>query len=90
MPGTTWSVVNGRGYCGISAPSGGEFPSPTAPGCRAPTILEWVRLYRQGGGKLESLYSMGRNDRDGSRALDEDTASRPGPPAQGTAHCVSD
>ena len=38
------------------------------------TILGWVRLYRQGGGKLESLYPMGRNDRGGSRALDEDTA----------------
>ncbi|CAO0824550.1 hypothetical protein DFAR_710013 [Desulfarculales bacterium] len=32
------------------------------------------RLYRQGGGKLESLYPMGSNDRDGSRALNEDTA----------------
>ncbi|CAO0824536.1 hypothetical protein DFAR_60002 [Desulfarculales bacterium] len=38
------------------------------------TILGWVRLYRQGGGKLESLYPMGRNDRCGSRALDEGTA----------------
>lgn len=38
------------------------------------TILGWVKLYRQGGGKLESLYPAGRNDRGGSRALDEDTA----------------
>ncbi|CAO0822221.1 hypothetical protein DFAR_2890002 [Desulfarculales bacterium] len=38
------------------------------------TILRWVKLYRQSGGKLESLYPMGRNDRGGSRALDEDTA----------------
>ncbi|CAO0821962.1 hypothetical protein DFAR_2740027 [Desulfarculales bacterium] len=38
------------------------------------TILGWVRLYRQGGGKLKSLYPMGWNDRGGSRALDEDTA----------------
>ncbi|CAO0823184.1 hypothetical protein DFAR_3500002 [Desulfarculales bacterium] len=37
-------------------------------------LLEWVRLYRQGGGKLKSLYPMGKNDRGGSRALDEDTA----------------
>ncbi|CAO0822343.1 hypothetical protein DFAR_2970001 [Desulfarculales bacterium] len=37
-------------------------------------ILGWVRLYRQGGGKLESLYPMGSNDRGGSMALDEDTA----------------
>ncbi|CAO0824697.1 hypothetical protein DFAR_840001 [Desulfarculales bacterium] len=38
------------------------------------TILGWVRLYRQGGDKLKSLYPMGRNDRGGSRALDENTA----------------
>ncbi|CAO0822162.1 hypothetical protein DFAR_2860007 [Desulfarculales bacterium] len=38
------------------------------------TILGWVRLYRQGGGRLESLYPMSRNERGGSRALDEDTA----------------
>lgn len=38
------------------------------------TILGWVRLYRQGGGKLESLYPVGRNDRGRPRALDEDTA----------------
>ncbi|CAO0823306.1 hypothetical protein DFAR_3630017 [Desulfarculales bacterium] len=38
------------------------------------TILGWVRLYRQSGGKLESLYPMGRNDLGGSRALDEDNA----------------
>ncbi|CAO0820369.1 hypothetical protein DFAR_1540020 [Desulfarculales bacterium] len=36
-------------------------------------ILGWVSLYRQGDGKLTSLYPMGRNDRGGSRALDEDT-----------------
>ncbi|CAO0823967.1 hypothetical protein DFAR_4000006 [Desulfarculales bacterium] len=33
------------------------------------TILGWVRPYRQGGGKLESLYLMGSNDRGGSRVL---------------------
>jgi putative transposase len=38
------------------------------------TILGWVRLYRQGGQKLESLYPQGRNDRGRPRALDEDTA----------------
>ncbi|CAO0822039.1 hypothetical protein DFAR_270009 [Desulfarculales bacterium] len=54
------------------------------------TILVWVRLYRQDGGKLESLYPMGRKDRCGSRALGEDTAQGLGPSAQGTAHCVSD
>ncbi|CAO0820490.1 hypothetical protein DFAR_150022 [Desulfarculales bacterium] len=43
LSGTTRSVVNGRGYCGTSASSGGRFSSP---------ILEWVRLYRQRGGKL--------------------------------------
>ncbi|CAO0824868.1 hypothetical protein DFAR_960004 [Desulfarculales bacterium] len=53
-------------------------------------ILGCVRLYRQGSGRLESLYTMGRNDRGDSRALDEDTAQAPGPPTQKTAHCVSD
>jgi len=38
------------------------------------TILSWVRLYRQGGQKLESLYPQGRNDQGRPRALDEDTA----------------
>ncbi|CAO0820137.1 hypothetical protein DFAR_1390010 [Desulfarculales bacterium] len=66
--------MNGRGYCGISALSGGKSPPPTAPGCRAPPSWDGSRLYRQGGGKLESLDPMGRNDRGGSTALDENTA----------------
>ncbi|CAO0823127.1 hypothetical protein DFAR_340010 [Desulfarculales bacterium] len=32
------------------------------------------QVYRQDGGKLKLLYPIGRNDRGGSRALDEDTA----------------
>ncbi|CAO0820675.1 hypothetical protein DFAR_3710026 [Desulfarculales bacterium] len=55
-------------------PSGGESLSPTAPGSRVPPSWDWVRLYRQGGGKRVSLYPMCKNNRGGSRALDEDTA----------------
>ena len=38
------------------------------------TILRWIRLYQKGGQRLESLMPIGRNDRGGSRAIDEDTA----------------
>ncbi|CAO0822168.1 hypothetical protein DFAR_2870025 [Desulfarculales bacterium] len=78
MPGTTRSMVKGRGSCGTSAPSGGKSPSPTAPGGRVPPFWDGFRLYRQGGGKRESRYPMSRNDRGGSRALDEG-GHRPGP-----------
>ena len=37
------------------------------------TLLRWVKLYRAGGGKLESLYPSSRQDRDKSRAMDEET-----------------
>jgi transposase InsO family protein len=37
------------------------------------TILRWVRLYRLGNGKIESLYPGDRSDRGESRALDEET-----------------
>ncbi|CAO0824884.1 hypothetical protein DFAR_970015 [Desulfarculales bacterium] len=40
------------------------------------TILGWVRLYRQGGGKLEPLYPMSRNGQGGSRPWTE-TPPRP-------------
>lgn len=39
------------------------------------TILGWIRAYRKSGGRLESLYPSGRNDRGVSRTLDEETAS---------------
>jgi transposase InsO family protein len=38
------------------------------------TILRWVRRYRAGNGKLESLYPQDRSDRGKSRALDEESA----------------
>jgi putative transposase len=37
------------------------------------TVLRWVRLYKSGGGKLESLYPGDRQDRGQSRAMDEET-----------------
>jgi putative transposase len=37
------------------------------------TILRWVRLYKAGRGKLESLYPCVRKDCDQSRAMDEET-----------------
>jgi len=37
------------------------------------TILNWIRLYQNSGGKLESLMPAGRNDKGGSRAIDDDT-----------------
>ncbi len=37
------------------------------------TILRWVRLYTESGGKLEALYPKQRRDRGQGRVLDEDT-----------------
>ena len=37
------------------------------------TLLRWIRVYKQSGGRLESLYPAGRSDRGKSRSLDEDT-----------------
>ncbi|CAO0821176.1 hypothetical protein DFAR_2190002 [Desulfarculales bacterium] len=68
-------MVNGSGYYGTSALSGGK--NPLLQPHQAVTFHHpgmGVRLYRQGGGKLKSLDPMGRNDRGGSRALDEDNA----------------
>ncbi|CAO0819989.1 hypothetical protein DFAR_1260042 [Desulfarculales bacterium] len=66
--------MNWRGCCGPNAPSGGKSHSSNRTRLLRSTTLGWVRLYRQGGGKLESLSPMGRNDQCSSRALDEDTA----------------
>jgi len=38
------------------------------------TILRWVKLYTDSGGRLESLYPKRRQDRGRGRALDEDTS----------------
>jgi len=37
------------------------------------TILRWVRLYKDSGGKLEALVNQGRSDNGRSRAIDEET-----------------
>ena len=38
------------------------------------TILSWIRQYKQGGGRLESLYPRDRTDQGQVRAIDEETA----------------
>jgi len=37
------------------------------------TILRWVRLYKGGNGKIESLYAPSRSDQGASRSMDEET-----------------
>lgn len=37
------------------------------------TILRWIRLYEDSGGRLESLYPQERSDRGQQRSLDEET-----------------
>ena len=37
------------------------------------TILRWVKLYKDSGGKLEALANHGRSDNGKSRAIDEET-----------------
>lgn len=37
------------------------------------TILRWIRLYKDSGGKLESLYPKSRSDRGQQRSLDKET-----------------
>jgi putative transposase len=39
------------------------------------TLLRWVKLYRESGGKLESLCTQDRSDQGTSRSMDEETAS---------------
>jgi putative transposase len=38
------------------------------------TILRWIKLYRDSGGKLESLCTQERSDQGVSRAMDEETS----------------
>lgn len=38
------------------------------------TILRWIRLYKAGNHKIESLYPKARNDRGQSRSLDDETS----------------
>ena len=37
------------------------------------TVLSWIRHYKEGGGRLESLYPHSRRDQGQARAIDEDT-----------------
>ena len=37
------------------------------------TILRWVRLYKGGNGKIESLYSSSRSDQGASRSMGQET-----------------
>jgi transposase InsO family protein len=39
------------------------------------TILRWIKLYKDSGGRLESLYPKGRSDRGQRRSLDQETCS---------------
>jgi len=39
------------------------------------TILGWIKAYREGGGRLESLYPGSRNDQGMSRVIDEETGA---------------
>jgi transposase InsO family protein len=39
------------------------------------TILRWIKLYQDSGGRLESLYPKGRSDRGQRRSLDQETCS---------------
>ena len=38
------------------------------------TILRWIKLYKDSGNKIESLYPDDRNDRGKTRAIDDETA----------------
>jgi len=38
------------------------------------TILRWIKLYRESGGKLESLCTQDRSDQGKTRAMDEETS----------------
>ena len=51
-----------------------EIPFSTKTRISRSTILRWVRLYADSGGKLEALYPQGRNDHGKVRALDEETS----------------
>ena len=50
-----------------------QIPFSTKSRISRSTILRWMRVYRQSGGQLQSLYPAGRSDRGQSRSLDEDT-----------------
>jgi len=60
----------------VKQKAGRKYEIPFSPKTRLSrsTILRWVSLYQQGGGRLKSLYPGGRSDEGKSRAMDEETA----------------
>jgi putative transposase len=50
-----------------------QIPFSTRTRLAPSTILSWIRHYKEGGGRLESLYPHSRRDGGQSRAIDEDT-----------------
>ncbi len=60
----------------VKQKAGRKYEIPFSPKTRLSrsTILRWVSLYQQGGGRLQSLYPGGRSDEGKSRAMDEETA----------------
>lgn len=51
-----------------------QIPFSTRTRLAPSTILNWIKRYKRGGGRLESLYPRSRNDQGRARAMDEDTA----------------
>ena len=51
-----------------------QIPFSTRTRLAPSTILSWIRQYKEGGGRLESLYPRDRRDQGKARAMDEDTA----------------
>jgi putative transposase len=50
-----------------------QIPFSTRTRLAPSTILSWIRHYKEGGGRLESLYPHRRRDRGQARSIDEDT-----------------
>jgi putative transposase len=50
-----------------------HIPFSTRTRLASSTILSWIRHYKEGGGRLESLYPHSRRDGGQARAIDEDT-----------------
>jgi putative transposase len=50
-----------------------HIPFSTRTRLASSTILSWIRRYKEGGGRLESLYPQSRSDGGQARAIDEDT-----------------
>ena len=51
-----------------------QIPFSTRTRLAPSTILSWIRQYREGGSRLESLHPRSRKDRGQGRAIDEETS----------------